>query len=156
LSFDIIEAFADILSNQMINKLKILRAGGHLPRITLDNLVISRESWTFASEELSFGYTKDDAERFLAIRRWAGAHEIPRFVFIKSPIEVKPFYVDFESPVYTDIFAKIVRRTKESAGPESLIAISEMLPDHTQTWLSDAEGQRYTSEFRLVAVDSVK
>lgn len=155
LCFDIIETFADILSNQMINRLKILRPGEHLPRITLDNLVLARESWAFPAEELSFAFIKDDAERFLAIRRWAVAQEMPRFVFTKSPVEVKPFYVDFESPIYTDIFAKIVRRTKNRPTMEPLITISEMLPDHTQTWLSDAEGQRYASEFRMVVVDSI-
>jgi hypothetical protein len=155
LCFDIIETFADVLSNQMVNKLKLTKAGGHLPRITLDNLVLSRESWAFPAEELSFAFIKDDAERFLAIRRWAAAQEMPRFVFTKSPVEVKPFYVDFESPIYTDIFAKIVRRTKNRPTTEPLITISEMLPDHNQTWLSDAEGQRYTSEFRMVVVDSI-
>jgi hypothetical protein len=28
-----------------------------------------------------------------------------------------------------------------------------MLPEHNETWLPDAEGQRYTSELRIVAVD---
>ena len=28
-----------------------------------------------------------------------------------------------------------------------------MLPEHGQTWLSDAAGRRYTSELRIAAVD---
>lgn len=153
LRFDIIEAFSDLLSSRSANLFKMLKPRTHMPRISFDQLVVLRESWSFAADELPFAYVKDDAERFLNVRRWAQLHDMPRFVFVKSPIETKPFYVDFESPLYTDILSKVVRRTKESDEAESLITFSEMLPDHSQTWLTDAEGLRYTSELRLVAVD---
>jgi hypothetical protein len=148
-----IEAFADAFSGQSVNYFKPLRARKHRPRITVDRLVIARESWAFAPAEFTFAYEKDDAERFLAARRWAAEQGMPRFVFVKSPVEVKPFYVDFDSPIYVDIFAKIVRRTMDSEQSETLITISEMHPVHEQTWLPDAEGQRFTSELRIVAVD---
>jgi hypothetical protein len=148
-----IEAFADAFSGQSVNYFKPLRPRKHRPRITVDKLVIARESWAFSSDEFTFAYEKDDAERFLAARRWAAEQNMPRFVFVKSPVEVKPFYVDFDSPIYVDIFAKVVRRTKDSEHAESLITISEMHPTHEQTWLPDAEGQRFTCEFRMVAVD---
>jgi hypothetical protein len=31
-----------------------------------------------------------------------------------------------------------------------------MIPRLDQTWLPDAEGRRYTSEFRIVAVDQAR
>ncbi|MDQ3804643.1 MAG: lantibiotic dehydratase family protein [Acidobacteriota bacterium] len=150
-----IEAFADAFSGQSVNYFKPLRPRKHRPRITVDKLVIARESWAFSPAEFTFAYEKDDAERFLAARRWAAEQSMPRFVFVKSPVEVKPFYVDCDSPIYVDIFAKVVRRTKDSEHAESLITISEMHPVHEQSWLPDAEGQRFTSEFRIVAVDPV-
>jgi hypothetical protein len=152
-SFPGIEVFADAFSGQSVNYFKPLRPRKHRPRITVDRLVIARESWAFSPAEFTFAYEKDDAERFIAARRWRSEQNMPRFVFVKSPVEVKPFYVDFDSPVYVDIFAKIVRRTRDSAHAESLITVSEMHPVHEQSWLPDAEGQRFTSEFRIIAVD---
>jgi hypothetical protein len=153
LSYDIIEAFADAFHTQMIDGFKMLGVMGHTPRITIDRLIVTRESWAYAPDEISFAYVKDDAERFLKARRWAHERRMPRFVFAKSPVETKPIYVDFNSPVYVDILAKVVRRTAESDQTERPIVVSEMLPAHDQLWMADADGQRYTSEFRIVALN---
>jgi hypothetical protein len=59
--------------------------------------------------------------------------------------------VDFDSPVYVSIFAKAVRRLARR-DPGAKLTVSEMLPTPEQTWLTDDEGQRYTSELRFVAV----
>jgi hypothetical protein len=152
LSCDIIEAFADAFHLQMINQFKLFEPKSHTPRITIDRLVVARESWRIPVEDFAFAYVKDDASRFLAARRWAQERGMPRYVFAKSPVETKPVYVDFASPIYTNIFAKIVRRTAESEVNNKSISVSEMLPAHDQLWLNDAAGQHYTSEFRIVAV----
>ena len=153
LRFDVLEGFADMLSSSTTNKFKPLPAAPHTPRITLDDLIVSRESWTFQASELTFAYKESDSQRFVEAQRWAQAHGLPRFAFVKSPAEVKPFYVDFNSHIYVDIFSKVVRRTEIAKGAETLITVSEMLPTHDQTWLTDAAGRHYTSEFRIVAVD---
>ena len=154
LSFDISVVFADILSNQAVNRFKLMAPAGHTPRVSVDRLVISRESWTFSAAEIPFADEKDDGRRFIEARRWARSHGMPQFVFAKSGVEVKPLYVDFASPPYVDILAKVARRTAKGEKAKSMITISEMLPRHDQTWLQDAEGNRYTSELRIVAVDS--
>jgi hypothetical protein len=51
-----------------------------------------------------------------------------------------------------NILAKEIRRTAEAGA--STFTVSEMLPGLGELWLPDAAGQRYTSEFRLVAVDA--
>jgi hypothetical protein len=33
------------------------------------------------------------------------------------------------------------------------VTVAEMLPAPDQAWLTDAQGQRYTTELRVVAVD---
>jgi Lantibiotic dehydratase, N terminus len=137
----------------VLNGFKLLRPNTHLPRVKIDRLIVSRESWTMPVSEMDFAYEKSGATRFVNARRWARAHGMPRFVFMKSPVEVKPVYVDFDSPIYVDLFAKIIRRTSDSKGETTTISISEMLPRLDQTWLRDIEGRRYTSEFRIVAVD---
>jgi hypothetical protein len=52
------------------------------------------------------------------------------------------------------MFAKMIRRTSAAGLPDATVDLTEMLPDPTQAWLPDASGQRYTSELRIVAVDS--
>ncbi|HVF42751.1 MAG TPA: lantibiotic dehydratase [Pyrinomonadaceae bacterium] len=151
--FSALEGIGEGLSGLTVNAMKILPRREHNPRVTIDRLVVSRESWGFSAGELSFAEVKDEAARFLAARRWAKSHGMPRFVFVKASTEVKPFYLDFDSPIYLDIFAKVVRQAAQQADPDASIAVTEMLPTPDQTWLPDAQGRHYTSELRMVAVD---
>ena len=114
--------------------------------------MVSRERWQAPARTLEWAWTHDPLERFVGARRWTRAHGVPRFAFVKVPIERKPCYVDFDSPVYVDAVAKLVRQSGECAGAGP-VAVTEMLPALDQLWLTDAEGRRYTSELRLVAVD---
>jgi hypothetical protein len=152
LRFNIIEVVADALRGLVCSNFKIAGSINHSPRINIGRLVVSRESWEWSADDLAFAYEKSQADRFLESRRWARAHDIPRFVFMKSPVEVKPVYVDLQSPIYVDILAKAVRRAKKEMAKKP-IKISEMLPGLDQVWLPDAAGRHYTSEFRIVAVD---
>jgi hypothetical protein len=153
LQFDLVESFGDLLSFTVHSGFAFLRPRPHSPRISIDRLVICRESWLFSAPDLSFAVCGNGADRFLAARRWAESHDLPRFVFVKAAGEQKPIYVDFDSPIYVDIFAKIVRRTLEAPPEDQMIRVTEMLPEAEETWLPDAKGQRYTSELRIVAVD---
>ena len=153
LTFDIIEFFGFVLSNLMVNCFKNLRTSNHMPRVSIDRMVIYREWWCVSAADLGWANEKDEQARFLAVRRWARSHQMPRFVFIKSPTEKKPYYVDFDSPIYVSMFARTVRRVLEKSPDDGQITITEMLPQHDGSWLPDAEGQRYTSELRLIAVD---
>jgi hypothetical protein len=71
---------------------------------------------------------------------------LPRLVFVKVPEEMKPCFIDFESPVFVEIFAKLARRTTS-------MVVTEMLPAIDDAWLTDADGHGFTSELRMVAVD---
>lgn len=152
-SFDLINFFSHLLSLVALNSFKPLAPRPHTPRIAIDRLVVSREAWRFAAETLTFAFETDEAERFLAARRWQRAHGLPRFVFVKTPDEPKPCYVDFDSPIYVSLLSKWVRLAAGADGAPGWIGLTEMLPNLDQLWLSDAAGQRYTSELRLVALD---
>ena len=153
LRFDIIEIYGDLVMTRLLHAFDILPPSSHTPRVSIDRLVIQRETWRFAPQEISFAWDKDEADRFLGARRWMHAHEMPRFVFVKATTEKKPFYVDLASPISVNIFAKVIRRTAESDSPEASVTVTEMLPAPGQTWLPDSKGQRYTCELRIVAVD---
>jgi hypothetical protein len=158
ITFDILEAFADLISDRIVNYFKIVPPRRHNPRIVIDRLIVSREAWRFAPSEIEFAFEKDEAYRFIEARRWARKLGLPRMLFYKSPVEVKPCFLDFDSPVYLNIFARMVRQAdgslRSGAGgrKELLIVLTEMLPTLEQSWLPDSSGDHYTSEFRVVAV----
>ena len=153
ISFDIVEVFGEVFSSLVVNCAKFLFAARHSPRIKFDRLVVGRESWQFTAAEMAFAFEKDRTGRFVAARRWARNNDLPRFVFVKAPVEVKPFYVDFDSPTYIDLLARIVRRSVSKSPDDEFISVSEMLPRFGEMWLPDAKGERYTGELRIVALD---
>jgi hypothetical protein len=155
LSFDVIEFMSEILSGVSIDMMKIARPRPHQPRITIDRLVVSRESWSFLASTLPFMQYEDESQRYLEVRRWMLEHKLPRFVFVRVPVEIKPFYVDFSSPVYVEILVKMIRRMLASKHAAKTITVSEMLPAPGQLWLPDSEGNAYSSEFRMVVRDLV-
>ena len=85
-------------------------------------------------------------ERFIGARRWARAQGLPRFLFFKSSSERKPSYLDLDSPHSVDNFLRMLHGAQR-------VSVSEMLPAIDHSWLPDAQGHTYTSEFRIVAMD---
>jgi hypothetical protein len=121
----------------------------HAPRVTLGGLVVHREAWRMKPDELTFAHQELAAARFSGARRWARALGVPRFVFVNLPEEAKPVYVDLDSPLYVEIFAKLIRKASD-------VVISEMLPSVQDAWLEDATGAHYTCELRAAAVDPMR
>jgi hypothetical protein len=67
---------------------------------------------------------------------------MPRRVFVRTPDERKPTYLDAESTVLARICCGQIRRRAESV--EQLVAVSEMVPRPEECWL-EVDGERYTS-----------
>jgi hypothetical protein len=158
---DVLDAFAEALMDLVMDSCEMFEASAHTPRVSFDRLVVCRETWRFDPATLTFAAGKDEALRYLGARQWQREHGLPRHVFVKSPDEIKPFFVDFDSPVYVNVLCKSVRRsgngeTTGEAGSEARgqIVITEMMPNLDELWLTDADGRRYTCELRMVAVDS--
>ena len=154
ISFEMIELFGAVFSLLCASYFKISAPRKHIPRVTIDRLIVQREAWSFSAAELEFAHRKEEAERFAAVQRWVREHDLPRFVFVKVPLEPKPFFVDFESPILINFFTKSVRHTLNSESKESPITITEMIPTPDQLWLTDALGQRYTAELRMVGIEA--
>jgi hypothetical protein len=152
--FDILDVLAKMLTSMVVDQLQLFADRPYMPRVKIDNVVVSREKWRFDPADLDFAAEKDEVARFVRTREWAAALGLPRYAFVKSSAEVKPVYVDFTSPVYVNVLAKMIRRTSAAERlPDQTISISEMLPGHDDLWLTDHEGNRYTSEFRFTWVD---
>ncbi|MEE1784600.1 lantibiotic dehydratase [Streptomyces sp. SP17BM10] len=139
------------LAAAAINAFKPVAKARHNPRITVDRMVVARESWSFPAGELAWAAVKSEPERFRAARRWRLEQGLPERAFYKVPVEDKPAFVDFTSLVLVNILAKAVRRSVEEENGS--VTLTEMLPDADGLWLRDAQGARYTSEFRILAVD---
>ncbi|MGZ3457976.1 MAG: lantibiotic dehydratase [Archangium sp.] len=125
---------------------RLFPAVPYLPRITIDRLVMQRETWRFATQELSFAHLEAPVERYLGLQRWRHERGLPRHVFVRASSEPKPCFVDFESPTFAELFLKLARNSES-------VSVSEMLPEFDELWLTDAARNRYTSELRLTAVD---
>lgn len=150
--FDAIESLSSALFVRLASAFKVLPVAEHRPRLCFDKLVVCRESWRFRAADVSFAYAESAATRFLGARRWSQRHGMPRFVFLKTPTDRKPFFVDLESPMYVDNLASEVRKV-DAWEDGATILITEMLPHPGQVWLPDVDGGAYCSELRLVALD---
>ncbi|MGX1314570.1 hypothetical protein RKD24_004689 [Streptomyces calvus] len=151
--FPVTDVFSHVLTTLSMDLFQLLPQDDHTPRVTVDRLVVARETWRLPAAEADFTDVKDEARRFVLARRWRARLGLPRYVFVVSPAESRPFYVDFDSPVYVTILAKALRRLGRR-DPQGTVTFTEMLPTPEQTWLRDDEGRRYTSELRFVAFDT--
>ena len=151
--FHILEAFSDLLFAFVMNKASWISPLPHVPRVLIDKLVIHREAWRFGQDELDFAMEKDESRRFIGARRWMKRHGLPPEMFVKSALEVKPFYLSLDSPVLVEILCRAIRRMTSSGAEGEGMVFSEMLPGVQQLWLKDARGASYTSELRFAVVD---
>lgn len=147
-TFELEELFDDNLTSIATGNFKLIPPLRHGPRVTVDGVVMMRESWRFETSELPFIGHMEPVDRLLAVRQFALQHQLPRFLFYKFPTEPKPLYLDLASPIYVDQFAHLARQAPH-------VALSEMKPDLRELWLTDANGELYTSELRIIAIDPV-
>lgn len=149
---DILEVLGEYLSGAAMNGFKPLPSAAYRPRVTIDRLVVSRESWSIGVTDLAWVRRSDRVERHRAAVRWRDSVGLPRRAFYRVAVEAKPIYVDFSSIALVELLAAAVRSAAED-DPASRVSFSEMLPDLSGHWLRDGAGAAYASELRLVAID---
>jgi acyl carrier protein len=152
----LLEVVGDLVSGTVSNSFDVMLPAVHTPRVSIDDLVISRERWTMPAADAAFADTPDEAKRYRQARAWAARHGFPRHVFLRLSGERKPIYVDLTSLASIDLAARSLRRSRRVAGADTTVTVVEMLPTPDQAWLTDAQGERYTAELRMVAVDRKK
>lgn len=147
--FPLTDVLDEQLSWAVVNLFAPLPGTGHQPRVAIDRLVIHRERWAVTLSDLQWTRSTVAAERFRLAQRWRRRQQLPARVFYRTPGETKPCYLDFASPALVECFSNSVRAAVRSARTEP-VTVVEMLPDLDQAWLPGPDGQRYTSELRLV------
>jgi len=145
----IIDVFSEWLSIHSVDAFKLPAAAAHQARITVDQLVVARETWRTTAAGTGLAQVKRDSDRFLAARRLRRELGLPDRVFVKIGTEVKPCYADLTSPHSVATLATMIRSAVQSHGQQVPVTISEALPGQADAWLQDAAGRRYFSELRL-------
>jgi len=129
-------------------------ACAYSPRLTVGRCVYRRESWNLVASDCLWAFETESSRRFHVFAQWWSALAMPRRLFVLAPGEVKPLYLDAHSAVLVDVAARAIRTSASSAqSRDAIVRFSEMLPGPEQCWLTDADGGRYTSELRMIAVD---
>lgn len=149
----VMECFGEFVSAVVVNLFRIRPPQPQGPRLSLGDLVISRLSWRFRAAEVPVPGERSNDVAHDRLRDWAASHGVPRHVFVRTPAERKPFYVDFSAPLLIDNLARAVRKVRSGPAKAQWIEITEMLPSPSELWLTDQVGNAFTSELRLVAVD---
>jgi hypothetical protein len=147
--FDIIAFNEHHLIAESYARFSPVASAPRTPRVAIDDLVIGRASWRVATAEIAWPKLEHPAARFLGARRWARELELPRHVFVRTSNEVKPLYIDVASTIYIEMLAKLLRESPDAS-------LSEMLPTIEDAWVLDREGNRYSGELRIAAVDPVR
>ncbi|WP_454557357.1 thioesterase domain-containing protein [Micromonospora yasonensis] len=147
------EVFAELLSAHAVDGFKLVAAAPYTPRITLDNLVVARQTWRTTVGESGLGTVTGERARFLAVRDWRRRLGLPEQVYVKLGTETKPCFVDLASPAFANMFCALVRAARVDGGDDVSLVVSEMLPTPDQAWVPDGDGRRYFSELRLQIVD---
>lgn len=141
---------SSFLGYAIVERFGLLPALPHTPRVVVDRLTVVRESWRIAAEEWADLTSLPEPETYRAFRRRADELGLPRHLFFRSRMRVKPIYLDVESPLLVAVFVRELRRAV-SEGED--VTFQEMHPDPGNLWLVDREGRHYTSELRLTVAD---
>lgn len=154
-TWPLIEVVSALVAIHAVDGFKIVTSLPHTPRVTVDRLVLARETWRTTVGETGLGPVAGERPRYLAVRRWRASLGLPERVFVKLGTETKPSYVDLTSPQSAGSLCSMVRAAR-ARGEEVPLAVTEMLPTAEQSWLPDAAGRRYSCELRLQVVDPLR
>jgi len=128
IQFDLLRIFERRMRLRAAAVFSLSDTDDFVPRRYLGPVVVQRARWRIKSLPL------------------AQELELPERVFVRVPHQSKPIYVDLSSPLSMEMLLRFARGA-------SSILISEMYPGPEGLWLRDGQGNSYTSEVRLIAVD---
>lgn len=149
----LLHVLGEYVSYTIVNKFRIVPPLRHTPRITIDRLVVARETWRIPYEELRPLAKLSEREAYFRLRDIAAGYGMPQHMYWRVAPESKPVYLDLHSPLLVAVLLRDLRRT---AGRCVDVLFTEMCPGPEQLWLPDIHGQRYTSELRLTIADTTR
>ncbi|MEW2538555.1 thioesterase domain-containing protein [Micromonospora chalcea] len=148
------EIFAEPFSAHAVDGFKLVAAAPYTPRITVDRLVLARQTWRTTVGASGLAVPNGERERFLAVRDWRRRLGLPEQVYVKFGTETKPCFVDLSAPAFATTLCAMARAARVDGGDDVSFTVSEMLPAPEQAWVPDGQGRRYFSELRLHITDA--
>lgn len=117
--------------------------GPSSPRVEVEGVVVQRRRWRFESVAVACeGSIDDELAVFLAVNEFRLRHVLPPRVFMSTPLEPKPLFIDFANPFLARVFIQIARKGR--------FVLEEMLPGPDDLWLVEG-GARHCVELRTTA-----
>lgn len=114
----------------------------HLPRVSVDGAIWFRESWRVPTAPWQPYWASNTAGALLkAGMRLQRTLGLPRYIFVRSPSEPKPYFCDLHSIPSCELLRSLGLRAQE-------LVMTEMFPDFDHLWLDLPTG-RYSAELRL-------
>ena len=149
----VLEFFGEFLSALVVNRFALRPPSARSPRVTIDDLVVCRRSWLVGAGEPGAALGTRNQHRLTELAAWLRAQGMPRYLFARSPLEQKPFYVDLAAPLMVRNLSRVLRALAKNPANAAVVELSEMLPAPDELWLTDPHGRHRTTEFRFAAVD---
>lgn len=150
------EFFASFLSAAFVDALKELHPEAHTPRQTVGELVIAREGWRLPLGDEAFTRDQPEDACLVAVENWRQEHDLPEALYARITGETKPVFVDFRMPLTVLALRRSVRAAIVGGRAGEEFAVSEALPHPADSWLLDANGDRFPSELRMMFVDPLR
>lgn len=144
--------FSFFLSLMVVDAWKGISTDAHSPRISIGRMTIARESWRVDIAGQPFIRKASEFESYRAVLRWHRSLGCPERVYVKLAGEVKPFYVDFGSPILVLSFLAVLRGALKRSNASTELTLSEALPDPAQAWVVDDAGSNYFGEVRMAVL----
>lgn len=145
------EFFSFFLSITVVDTWKNISDGPHTPRISVGGFTLARQTWR-ATVDKDLVRPVGEFEAYRAADRWRRELGCSDRVYVKLPGELKPFYVDFTSPILVLSFLAALRAALAAPNASTELAVSEALPEPSQAWVLDGAGNTYFGEVRMVAL----
>jgi hypothetical protein len=122
-----------------------VQVGEHTPRIEIDGVVYQRERWDLPTARLpihTHPRQGSSFQLFLDYFEFRQPLGVPNHVFVRTPSEPKPVFIDFENYFALELLSHL-------ASKADTISIVEMWPDPEHLWMKDEYGS-YSCELRTV------
>jgi hypothetical protein len=145
------EFFSFFLSSAVLDAWKNISDGPHTPRISVGRFTITRQTWRVDVAGM-FTQPTSEFESYRAVDSWRRSLGCPDRVYVKLPGEVKPFYLDFSSPISVLSYLAALRATLKQPNGSTELTLSEALPEPEQAWAVDGAGSTYFGEVRMVVL----
>jgi len=142
----LLEVLGEVLTALVVDRFHL--RSGPTGRVRLGDLVLCRRTWQFPAAGMPLAPTRTHE-----LSAWLRDNGLPRHLFARGSAERKPFYVDLDAPPLVRNLARAARLVEAKPGTAGLMTFVEMLPGPDQLWVRDDQGDRFTAEFRFVAVD---